>query len=61
MSKTRKQIFVRSSLTVALPFVLIWAFVAELWRGLGSAFRYAWLEVRANVASYRDLMQREEL
>ena len=53
--------FVRSTLTIALPFVLIWAFVAELWRGLGSAFRYAWLEVRINVASYRDLMKREEL
>ena len=58
---SRKQIVLRSTLTMALPFVLIWAFVAELWRGLGSAFRYAWLEVRANVASYRDLMSREEL
>ncbi len=58
---TTKQIFIRSSLTIALPFVLIWAFVAELLRGLGSAFRYAWLEVRANVESYRDLMKREEL
>ena len=58
---TGKQIFIRSSLTIALPFVLIWAFAAELWCGLGSAFRYAWLEVRANVESYRDLMKREEL
>jgi hypothetical protein len=58
---SRKHMFVRSTLTIALPFVLIWAFVAELRRGLGSAFRYAWLEVRINVASYRDLMKREEL
>ena len=58
---TRKQIFIRSSLTVALPFVLAWAFAAELWRGLRSAFRYAWLEVYANVESYRDFMQREDL
>lgn len=54
------KVFVRSSLTIALPFILIWAFVAELWRGLRSAFRFAWLEVRANIASYRDLMHRED-
>jgi hypothetical protein len=54
------KVFVRSSLTIALPFILIWAFVAELWRGLRSAFRFAWLEVRANIASYRDLMQRKD-
>jgi hypothetical protein len=58
---TAKQIFIRSSLTIALPFVLIWAFAAELWAGIRLAFRHAWLEVRANMASYRDLMQREEL
>ena len=58
---TSKRFFIRSSLTVALPFVLAWAFVAELSRGLRSAFRYAWLEVRANIESYRDLMQREDL
>jgi hypothetical protein len=57
---TGKQIFIRSSLTIGLPFVLVWAFVAELWRGMRSAFRLAWLEVRANLASYRDLMQRED-
>jgi hypothetical protein len=58
---TGRQIFIRSALTIGLPFVLIWAFAAELWRGLRSAFWHAWLEVRANLASYRDLMQREEL
>lgn len=56
-----KQIVIRSLLTIALPFVLIWAFAAELSRGVRSAFRYAWLEVRANIASWRDFMQREEL
>ena len=58
---TGKQIFIRSALTIGLPFVLIWAFAEELWRGIRAAFRHAWLEVRANIASYRDLMQREEL
>jgi len=57
---TAKQILVRSSITIALPFILIWAFAEELWRGLRSAFRLAWLEVRANIASYRDLIQRED-
>jgi hypothetical protein len=57
---TRKQLFIRSSITIALPFVLIWAFAEELGRGLRSACRHAWLEVRANLAFYRDLMQRED-
>jgi hypothetical protein len=57
---TAKQIFIRSSITIALPFVLIWAFAEELWRGIRSAFWHAWLEVRANLASYRDLMERED-
>jgi hypothetical protein len=57
---TTKQIFIRSALTASLPFVLIWAFVEEMWRGLRSAFRFAWLEVRANIAVYRELMQRED-
>lgn len=58
---TGKQIFIRSSLTIALPFVLIRAFASELWGGVRSASRHAWLEVHANIASYRDLMQREDL
>jgi hypothetical protein len=58
---TKRRMFVRSALTIALPFVLLWAFGAELWRGIRSAFRYAYLEVRANLASYRDFMQREDL
>jgi hypothetical protein len=57
---TGKQIFIRSSLTIGLPFVLVWAFAAELWRGMRSAFRFAWLEVRANLASYRELMHRDD-
>jgi hypothetical protein len=58
---TGKRIFARSSLTIALPFVLIWAFAAELCGGIRFALRQAWLEVRSNLASYRDLMQRVDL
>jgi hypothetical protein len=57
---TGKQMFVRSVLTIALPLILIWAFADELWRGIRSAFRFAWLEVRANLAAYRDQMKRED-
>jgi hypothetical protein len=57
---TGKQMFVRSALTISLPLILIWAFVEELWRGIRSAFRFAWLEVRANLAAYRDQMKRED-
>jgi hypothetical protein len=57
---TGRQIFIRSALTVSLPLVLIWAFAEELWRGLRSAFRFAWLEVRANIAAYRKEMGRED-
>ena len=57
---TGKQIFVRSALTVGLPVILIWAFVEELWRGILSAFRFAWLEVRMNIAAYREQMKRED-
>jgi ABC-type arginine/histidine transport system permease subunit len=52
--------FVRSALTIGLPLILIWAFVEELWRGIRSAFRFAWLEVRMNIAAYREQMQRED-
>jgi hypothetical protein len=57
---TGRQMFIRSVLTVSLPFVLIWAFAEELWREIRSAFRHACLEVRANLASYRDFMQRRD-
>jgi hypothetical protein len=57
---TGKRIFIRSMLMVSLPLVLIWAFAEELWRGLRSAFRFAWLEVRANIAAYRNEMHRED-
>jgi hypothetical protein len=56
----RKRMFVRSALTIGLPLILIWAFVEELWRGIRSAFRFAWLEVRMNIAAYREQMQRED-
>lgn len=55
-----RRLFVRSMLTAGLPLILIYAFAEELWRGLRSAFRFAWLEVGANIASYRDLMKRED-
>ena len=57
---TTKQLVIRSSLTVALPFVLIWAVFEVLFREMRAAFRYAWLEIKANIASYRDLMKRED-
>lgn len=57
---TGKRILVRSLLTLGLPLILIWAFAEELWRGIRSAFRFAWLEVRANVDAYRKHMQRED-
>jgi hypothetical protein len=57
---TGKQILVRSLLTLGLPLILIWAFTEELWRGIRSAFRFAWLEVRANLAAYRNEMGRND-
>jgi hypothetical protein len=57
---TGKQILVRSLLTLGLPLVLIWAFTGELWRGIRSAFRFAWLEVRSNIAAYRNEMGRDD-
>jgi hypothetical protein len=57
---TTKQIFIRSSLTVALPFILIWAFVAQLAHEMRSAFRFAWLEVRANIEAYHREMRRKD-
>lgn len=57
---TTKQIFIRSSLTVALPFILIWAFVETLCRELRSAFRFAWLEVRANIEAYHRMMRQKD-
>lgn len=57
---TTKQLFIRSLLTIALPFVLVWAFAEELLHNLRSAFRLAWLEVRANVETYRREMGRDD-
>jgi hypothetical protein len=57
---TRKQIFVRGSLTIGLPFILLYAFIAELFRGIRKAFLYAWIEVRINVDAYRREMTRED-
>jgi hypothetical protein len=47
---------VRIALTLGLPFILVWAFVAELTIGLGRAFLYAWLETKLNLAAYQRLM-----
>ena len=57
---TTKQMFVRSALTVALPFILIWAFVAELAHGIRTAFRYAWLEARINLETFHREMERDD-
>lgn len=57
---TGKQIFVRTGITVALPFILIWVFAAELWRSIRTAFFYAWLEVRINFDAYRTEFRRED-
>ncbi|RXG91546.1 hypothetical protein [Bradyrhizobium zhanjiangense] len=57
---TIKRSMIRAAITVALPFCMIWAFAEELWRGLRSALRLAWLEVRANLASFREMMKRED-
>lgn len=57
---TGKRIFVRSALTAALPFILIWAFVETLLREMRSAFRFAWLEARINLEDYHRQMERED-
>jgi hypothetical protein len=57
---TGKQVFIRTVVTVALPFILIWAFSAELWQGIKSAFYYAWLEVQIGCDDYRRQMRRED-
>jgi hypothetical protein len=54
------QIFVRSSLTLALPFVLVWAYFGEILHGIRSGFHDAWLQVRIEFASYREQMKRED-
>jgi len=57
---TAKKMFVRSALTVALPLILIWAFIETLLREIGSAVWYAWNDVRLNVVAYRREMQRDD-
>jgi len=47
--------FVRSALVAALPFILLWAFSAELFRGIKSAFWYAWQETRIECDQFRQL------
>jgi hypothetical protein len=49
--------FVRSVLILILPFILGWAFFAELFRGIKNAFQYAWLEVRIEYDSFRKLLR----
>lgn len=57
---TGKQMFVRTTLTLGLPFILVWAFFEVLLRDVRSAFWFAWLEVRCNVESYHREMERED-
>lgn len=45
--------FVRALLILALPFVLVWAFVETLLIEIAGAFKSAWLDVRINAADFR--------
>jgi hypothetical protein len=51
--------FIRSMLLLALPFVLVWSFISELiselFRGMRSAFWYAWQDVRIEYHSFTKL------
>lgn len=49
---TGKQLFVRSALTLALPWLMIWTFFSVLLREVASAFRYAWLQVLIEYEMY---------
>lgn len=42
-------------LLLALPFVLAWSFISELFRGVRSAFWYAWQDVRIEYHSFTKL------
>jgi len=57
---TGKQIFVRTTLTLALPLILIFAFVGTLLHEMRSAFWFAWQEVWLNVEAYRYHMRRDD-
>jgi hypothetical protein len=57
---TGRQAFVRTMITVGLPFILIWAFCAELWSGIRAAFFYAWCEVCINFDQYKTQMRRTD-
>ena len=57
---TGKQIFVRTSMTIGLPFVLLWVFVHELCREIKASFWYARNAVQIELASYRKLMKQED-
>jgi hypothetical protein len=57
---TRRQLFVRTTLTAALPFVLVWSFIAEFWRIFRTACWYGWMEATYNFDSYREFMARED-
>lgn len=48
----------KAALILALPFILGWAFFAELFRGIKSAFWYARQEVRIEYDSFRKLLGR---
>lgn len=57
---TGKQLFVRTFVTAALPSILIYSLLAELCKGIASAFRHAWIEVRIELEAYRKNMRRED-
>ena len=52
-----KRKFVKTMLCCALPLMLPWAFVSKLTREIGSAFWFAWTEVRIEFETFQRLMR----
>jgi len=49
--------FVKVFLTIALPFILAWEFIATLLHEMRSAFRYAYLKAGENFQLYQRLLK----
>lgn len=45
--------FVRGMLILAFPFVVPWVFFESLFKEICRAFKYAYLEVRINLESFK--------
>ena len=52
-----KRVLLKTMLCVALPVFVVWAFFSTLIREIGRGFRYAWLDVRSEVASFHRYMR----